>query len=59
MEAIAIFWLTCGVAAGLIYAMRTKGAGGFVTGAATVVLLGPVGVVLALTESVSEKSPKA
>ena len=56
MEAIAIFWLACGVAAGLIYAMRTKRAGGFVTGVATVVLLGPVGVVLALTEPVRKVS---
>ena len=57
MEAIAIFWLASGVAAGLIYGLRTKRAGGFVTGMATVILLGPVGVMLALTETPQGKPP--
>ena len=59
MEAIAIMWLACGLVAGLIYGARTKRVGGFIAGVATAVLLGPVGVVLTLTEPVSGKSRQA
>jgi hypothetical protein len=56
MEAIAILWLTCAVAAGLVYGYRSRRATGFISGLATVVLLGPIGLVLALTERVPQRS---
>ncbi len=51
MDKIAIFWLVCGLAAGLIYGIRTKRPGGVAAGIAAVVLLGPIGLVLTLTKS--------
>lgn len=59
MEAIVIFWLACGLLAGLIYGIRTKRLGGVVAGVATVILLGPIGIVLAVTEPAGDKAPSS
>jgi hypothetical protein len=56
MEPIALLWVTCAVAAGLVYGYRSRRAAGFISGLATVVLLGPIGLVLALTERVPQVS---
>jgi hypothetical protein len=48
MESLIVFWLICGLVAGVIGASKSESAGGFVVGALVGFLLGPLGLILVL-----------